>query len=75
MEQLFNNLPQINDLIYVSPPLHRLSIMSVLMDVMLCLTNVLSPSHDLNDLYVCSVVKLWTLNVFAVGVSLVPELR
>ena len=45
--------------------------MSVVMDVMLSLMNVMSPPHALCNLLVRIVVKLCTLGVLTLGVSLV----
>ena len=43
-------------------------------NVMLYLMSVMSPPSDLYNLLVHTVVKLCTLGVFVLGVSLVPEL-
>ena len=45
--------------------------MPVVVNVMLSLMSVMSPHHVLCDLSVRTVVKLCTLGVFALGVSLV----
>ena len=45
--------------------------MSVIVNVMLSLTSVMSPHPDLYDLSVRTVVKLCTLGVFTLRVSLV----
>ena len=45
--------------------------MSVVVNVMLSLMSVMSPHHDLCNLSVHTVVKLCTLGVLALGVSLV----
>ena len=48
--------------------------MSVVVNVMLSLTSVMNIPHVSCDLSVHTVVMLCTLGVFALGVSLVPEL-
>ena len=48
--------------------------MSVVVNVMLSLTNVMSPIPNLCDLSVRTVVKLCKLGVFALGVSLVSRI-
>ena len=45
--------------------------MSVVVHVMLSLMSVINPPPALCNLSVCTVVKLCTLSVFALGVSLV----
>ena len=45
--------------------------MSVAVNVMLSLISVMSPPPALCNLSACTVVKLCTLDVFALGVSLV----
>ena len=45
--------------------------MSLVVDVMLYLISVLSPSPALCNLSACTVVRLFSLGVFALGVSLV----
>ena len=45
--------------------------MSVVVNVMLSLMSVMSPPPALCNLSTCTVVKLCTLGVFALGVSLV----
>ena len=46
--------------------------MIVVVNVMLSLMSVLSPLPALCDLSVCTVVRLCTFGVFALGMSLVP---
>ena len=45
--------------------------MYVVVNVMLSLTSMMNPPPDLCDQMVCMVVKLCTLGVFALGVSLI----
>ena len=46
--------------------------MHVVINVILSLMNVMSQTHALDNLSVCTVVKLCTLGAFTLGVSLVP---
>ena len=48
--------------------------MSAVLDVMLSLMRVMSLANALCNISARTVVKLCTLSVFALGVSLVPEL-
>ena len=45
--------------------------MSIVVNVILCLMGVMSPPHALCNQSGCTLVKLCTLGVFALGVSLV----